>query len=229
MHHSQPANRAGLAARRCTICTTQPARIGASATCGSAAGGTSVCSAHRPGGVVLESQSAGRPATGRAEEERDRVLGCRDRGHLLHGARLLDRRGHRDRGGRRRPAGAGDPVPVVHPDVPDRDGVLLHEPRRPGLRHQLLLDHARDRAEHRLDRGLRRVHHGPDRDRLAGRRGGVLHLRHPRLRVGAAHVRAGRVVDRAAAGHAAVGGDHRGGHGHLRDRHRARRRAPRGS
>ena len=34
---------------------------------------------------------------------------------------------------------AGDPAGQLHPDVPGRRRLLLHEQSRPGLRHQLLL------------------------------------------------------------------------------------------
>ena len=46
-------------------------------------------------------------------------------------------------------AGVGLQAPAVllrgvHPDAADRVGVLLHEPRRPGLRHDVLLGHEGD-------------------------------------------------------------------------------------
>ena len=57
----------------------------------------------------------------------------------------------------------------VRPDVPDRLGLLLHEPRRSGLRHVVLLGHPRDGPEPRLGRRLGDLHHRHHRDRFAGR------------------------------------------------------------
>ena len=146
----------------------------------------------------------------------DRLLGRAGGGDRLDRAGLLAGRGDRDRGRGRGAAGAGRAAGLVRPDVPDRGGLLLHEPRRPGLRHQLLLDHPRDRPGRRLGRRLRGLHHRPDRDRLARRRRRVLHLRHRQLGLGAAHLRGGRAGQRAHSHHAPGDGDH-----HRRDRRSA--------
>ena len=46
-------------------------------------------------------------------------------------------------GDRHRPAGAGDPAVRLRPDAAHRHVLLLHEPRRSGLRHHLLVGDAR--------------------------------------------------------------------------------------
>ena len=94
----------------------------------------------------------------------------------------------------RRPAVAGDPADQLHPDVPGRRRLLLHEQSRPGLRHQLLLGDQGDGAAARLDRRLddrRRRHHRDGQPRPDRR---PLHL--PALR-----------LESAAA--STVGGDRR--------------------
>ena len=106
-----------------------------------------------------------------AEEERDRLRLQRRHRRRLDRAGLQPRRDARLRRRRRRPAGAGDPADQLHPDVPRRRRLLLHEQSRPGLRHQLLLGDQGDGPAARLDRRLgdrRRRHHrdgqpGPDR------------------------------------------------------------------
>ena len=52
--------------------------------------------------------------------------------------------------------GAGDPGHRLHPDAVHRSGVLLPEPGRSRLRHDLHLGHARDRTEDGLDRRMGR-------------------------------------------------------------------------
>ena len=84
---------------------------------------------------------------------------------------------HRDRRGDRRRAGAGRAAGVLRADVLHRRGLLLHEPRRPGLRHDVLVGHARARAVAGLDGRLGDLHHRHPRRRLAGRRGRPLLLR----------------------------------------------------
>ena len=48
-----------------------------------------------------------------------------------------------------RPPGPGDHARRLPPDAADRLGLLLHEPRRPGLRHDLLVGHQGDGAARR--------------------------------------------------------------------------------
>ena len=161
----------------------------------------------------MEASAAGTQRA-RPEEGRHRLPGRADHRDRLHGARLLARGGARDRGRRGGCAGARGAARVLRPDVPDRVGVLLHEPRRSGLRHHFLVDHAGDGPEPRMGGRLGRGHHRNPRDRLARPGGGVLHVRPlrpyraPRLHVGERGV------------HAA---DHRRDDHDLRARHRALR------
>ena len=106
---------------------------------------------------------------------------------------------------------------LVHADVLRRHGVLLHEPRRPGLRHDVLVGDTGDGTVGRLDRGL-----GDLRDRhpgrgLPGRRGGPLHV--PVLRPRRPRRLEGR-------DHAVRRDHHRRDDGHVRHRHRDLRPLP---
>ena len=104
------------------------------------------------------------------EGERDRVRRRAVDRAGVDGARLFARRRHRLGRRRRRRPGACRAAHLVHPDVPDRGGVLLHEPCRPGRGHDVLLGDPRDGAVRRLDRRLGGDHDGHPRRRLARRR-----------------------------------------------------------
>ncbi len=164
------------------------------------------------------STAAGSPAAGpaderaRSQEGRDRLPRRADHRHLLDGAGLLAGGGAGDRRRAGRGAGAGGAAGQLRPDVPDRVVVLLHEPRRSGLRHVVLLDHAGDRPGRRLARRLGDLHDRHPRRRLARRRRRLLHLRPRDARLAARlEGRGDDLRDR----------DHPRDDGDLRDRHRA--------
>ena len=83
----------------------------------------------------------------------------------VHLARLLAGGHHRPGGRARRRLRARGAAGVVRADADDRLGLLLPQPGRPGLRHDVLLGHPRDGAVVGLDRRL-----GDRDDRRAGHR-----------------------------------------------------------
>ncbi len=150
-----------------------------------------------------------RPQGGRDRvPRRDRDRPGVDRAGLLAGG------GDRDDGGDGRRAGAGRAARVLHPDVPDRDRLLLHEQGGSGRGDDVLLGDARARAVAGVDRRLGGLHHRDPRRRLAGRR------RCPVLVSPGRRRRRGRLE---GGGHRARRHLHRRPDRDLRDRHRALR------
>ena len=130
-----------------------------------------------PGRGTVESVVVPEPRIGRrgqgASQGRARLHLERHDRRRLDRARLQPRVEPRPRRrGGRRPAGAGDHDPRLHPDALRRVGLLLPEPRRSRLRHDVLLGHARDgpasRDGWRL--GHRRRRRDRDGEPLADRR-----------------------------------------------------------
>ena len=148
----------------------------------------------------------------RLKGKRDRLQGRPDHRHSLDGAGLLAGGGHRAGGGDGRRTGAGGTPGLVRSDVLRSHGLLLHEPRRPGLRHDVLVGDAGHGTVGRLDRGLGDLRDRHPGRRVPGRRGGPLHVpvfwsRRPRRLEGGDHpVRRDH---------------HRRDDGHVRHRHRA--------